>query len=174
MIYIASPGFFLTALDAKTGKPLEGFGQPVPVEGFPETGVVDMLADLGHEYDPYYGVALEKGYITSSSPPIVVGDVVVVGNSAEQGYNQSRIENIPGDILAYDAKTKNSSQFDVILASSSVRHLGERRLEMDRRRVPGRRLRTRSRASSHSHERRHRGLLRQLRPGNNLCSIAWT
>ena len=48
---------------------------------------------------------LEKGYITSSSPPIVVNGVVVVGNSAEQGYNQSRIENIPGDILAYDART---------------------------------------------------------------------
>ena len=43
--------------------------------------------------------------MTSSSPPIVVNDVVVIGNSAEQGYNQSRIENIPGDILAFDAKT---------------------------------------------------------------------
>ena len=32
-------------------------------------------------------------------------DVIVVGNSAEQGYNQSRIENIPGDILAYDKRT---------------------------------------------------------------------
>ena len=30
-------------------------------------------------------------------------DVVIVGNSAEQGYNQSRVENVPGDILAYDA-----------------------------------------------------------------------
>ncbi|MGB0317872.1 MAG: PQQ-binding-like beta-propeller repeat protein, partial [Pseudomonadales bacterium] len=123
VIYIASPGFFLTALDAKTGKPLEGFGQPVPVEGFPETGVVDMLADLGHEYDPYYGVALEKGYITSSSPPIVVGDVVVVGNSAEQGYNQSRIENIPGDILAYDAKTGEFLwKFDVIPGPGQFGH----------------------------------------------------
>ena len=123
VIYIASPGFFLTALDAKTGKPLEGFGQPVPVEGFPETGVVDMLADLGHEYDPYYGVDLEKGYITSSSPPIVVGDVVVVGNSAEQGYNQSRIENIPGDILAYDAKTGEFLwKFDVIPGPGQFGH----------------------------------------------------
>ena len=104
VIYIISPGFFLTALDAKTGRPLEGFGKKVPIEGFPETGVVDMLADLGHPYDPYDGIALERGYITSSSPPIVVGDVIVVGNSAEQGYNQSRIENIPGDILAYDKK----------------------------------------------------------------------
>jgi glucose dehydrogenase len=31
--------------------------------------------------------------------------VVIVGNSAEQGYNQTRIENVPGDILAYDART---------------------------------------------------------------------
>ena len=105
VIYIISPAFFLTALDAETGRPLEGFGKRVPVEGFPETGVVDLLADLGHEYDPYEGIPLEKGYITSSSPPIVVNGVVVVGNSAEQGYNQSRIENIPGDILGYDAKT---------------------------------------------------------------------
>jgi quinoprotein glucose dehydrogenase len=105
VIYIVSPGFFLTALDAETGEPLDGFGNPVPVEGFPETGVVDMLADLGHPYDPYEGIPLERGYITNSSPPIVVNDVVIVGNSAEQGYHQSRIENVPGDILGYDART---------------------------------------------------------------------
>jgi quinoprotein glucose dehydrogenase len=105
VIYISTPAFFLVALDAETGAPLEGFGKQVPVEGFPEHGIVDMLADLGHEYDPYYGIPKEVGYITTSSPPIVVNDVVVVGNSAEQGYNQSRIENVPGDILAYDAKT---------------------------------------------------------------------
>jgi glucose dehydrogenase len=105
VIYISTPAFFLVALDAKTGAPLEGFGKKVPVEGFPETGVVDMLADLGHEFDPYYGIPKEVGYITTSSPPIVVNDVIVVGNSAEQGYNQSRIENVPGDILAYDSKS---------------------------------------------------------------------
>ncbi len=105
VIYISTPAFFLVALDADTGAPLEGFGKQVPVEGFPEHGIVDMLADLGHEYDPFYGIPKEVGYITTSSPPIVVNDVVVVGNSAEQGYNQSRIENVPGDILAYDAKT---------------------------------------------------------------------
>ncbi len=105
VIYITSPGFFLTALDAKTGHPIKGFGDEVPVDGFPATGVVDMLADLGHPFDPFNGVDLETGYITTSSPPIVVNGVVVVGNSAEQGYNQSRVENIPGDILAYDART---------------------------------------------------------------------
>ncbi|MCH7815095.1 MAG: PQQ-binding-like beta-propeller repeat protein [Proteobacteria bacterium] len=105
VVYIISPAFFLTALDAATGAPLEGFGKPVPLDGFPQTGVVDLLADLGHPYDVYDGIPLETGYITSSSPPIVVNGVVIVGNSAEQGYHQSRIENVPGDILAYDART---------------------------------------------------------------------
>lgn len=105
VIYMITPGFFLTALDAETGAPLEGFGQPVQIDGFPETGVVDLLADLGHPYDPYEGIPLETGYITGSSPPIVINDTVVVGNSAEQGYNQARIENIPGDILGYDKRT---------------------------------------------------------------------
>ncbi len=105
VVYIISPAFFLTALDADTGAPLEGFGAPVPIEGFAQTGVIDLLAHMGHEFDPFYGIPKEVGYVTSSSPPIVVNGVVVVGNSAEQGYNQSRIENIPGDILAFDAKT---------------------------------------------------------------------
>jgi glucose dehydrogenase len=123
IIYIISPAFFLTALDAETGAPLEGFGKPVPIAGFPKTGVVDLLADLGHEFDPYEGIALETGYITSSSPPIVVNGVVVVGNSAEQGYNQSRIENIPGDILGYDAKTGEFLwKFDVIPGPGEFGH----------------------------------------------------
>ncbi|HBX36599.1 MAG TPA: hypothetical protein DEG76_04595, partial [Pseudohongiella sp.] len=71
VIYIISPGFFLTALDAKTGAPLEGFGHEIGVEGFPETGVVDLqkiLAEAnGYEFDPYYGIPLEEGYITASS-----------------------------------------------------------------------------------------------------------
>ncbi len=115
VVYTVSPGFFLTALDAATGQPLEGFGDRVPVAGFPETGVVDLLADLGHPYDPHDGIPLERGYITASSPPIVVNNVVVVGNSAEQGYNQSRIENVPGDILGYDARSgKFLWKFNVI------------------------------------------------------------
>ena len=109
VIYISSPAFFLTALDAETGEPLENWGRKVPVDGFPETGVVDMLDDLLSDYDyghdPYEGMSLENGYITTSSPPIVVNGVVIVGNSHEQGYYQSRIENVPGDILAYDART---------------------------------------------------------------------
>ena len=170
VIYIVSPAFFLTALDAKTGKPLEGFGKKVPVEGFPDTGVVDLLADLGHPYDPYHGIDLKKGYITSSSPPIVVGDVIVVGNSAEQGYNQSRIENIPGDILGYDARTgKFLWKFNVITGTRRVRtrDLGKRRLAMDGRHlllgtaVCG----SGARHRLHPHQRRDHGFLRWFPAG---------
>jgi quinoprotein glucose dehydrogenase len=115
VVYMSSPGFFLFALDAETGQPLENWGRPVPLEGFPQTGVVDMVEDLirdwepwttsGRTYDPDEGIPLELGYITASSPPIVVNDVVIVGNSAEQGYNQSRVEMVPGDIQGYDART---------------------------------------------------------------------
>src|SRR4029453_10804746 len=40
VIYISTPGFFLWALDAKTGRPLENWGTtPVPLKDFPRSGV---------------------------------------------------------------------------------------------------------------------------------------
>jgi glucose dehydrogenase len=114
-IFMSSPGFFLHALDAKTGRPLPNWGTHVPLDGFPESGVVDMLPDLvsdwdpwlnsGYTYDPNAGIPRDLGNLSTSSPPIVVNGVIVVGNVHEQGYYQTRQENIPGDILAYDAET---------------------------------------------------------------------
>jgi len=115
VIFYTSPAFFLHALDAKTGQHLEDWGTRVPLPGFPASGVVDMLPDLvrdwqpwltsGLKYDPDLGIPRELGNLSTSSPPIVVNGVVVVGNVHEQGYYQTRIQNIPGDILAYDAKS---------------------------------------------------------------------
>ena len=34
VVYITTPAFFLYALDAETGRPLENWGTPVPLEGF--------------------------------------------------------------------------------------------------------------------------------------------
>ena len=120
VIYVITPAFFLHAFDAKSGEHLEGFGGQVPIPGFPRTGVIDLLADLGYDYDPYNGIPMDVGYITSSSPPIVVNGTVVVGNSHEQGYSQSRIENVPGHILAYDARTGDHKwKFNVIPQSES-------------------------------------------------------
>lgn len=133
VVYVATPGFFLVALDAETGKPLENWGRPVGLPSFPRTGVVDLAEDLVRDWQPWLqlerkfnaneGVPLELGYITSSSPPIVVNDVVIVGNSAEQGYHQTRQENVPGDILAYEAKTgKFLWKFHVIPRPGEVGH----------------------------------------------------
>ncbi len=124
IVYVVTPAFFLHALDAHTGEPIEGFGTGIPIEGFPETGSVDLLAALGYEFDdPAMGIPLEQGYITSSSPAIVVNGVIVVGNSAEQGYNQSRQEMIPGDILGFDARTGEFKwKFDVLPGPGEVGH----------------------------------------------------
>lgn len=115
VVLVTTPGFFLHALDAKTGQPVPGWGAAVPIDGFPKTGSVDLLKDLiadwtpwrqtEQKYDPAKGLPLELGYVTTSAPPLVVNDVLVVGNSAEQGYNQTRVENVPGDILAYDLRS---------------------------------------------------------------------
>ncbi|MFQ6045500.1 MAG: PQQ-binding-like beta-propeller repeat protein [Gemmatimonadales bacterium] len=106
-IYAVTPAFFLHALDAETGRSIESFGH---------NGTIDLLDDLGDwPHDPNEGLPPEIGYITSSSPPIVVNGVVVVGNSHEQGYYQTMKENVPGNILAYDARTgEHLWKFNVI------------------------------------------------------------
>ncbi len=115
VIFSISPARFLWALDALTGRPMENWGRPVAIDAFPQTGVVDALEDqargwgpwenLDEPWDPDRGIPLEVGYATASSPPIVVNGVVIAGTSHENGQNQSRVENIPGDIVAYDART---------------------------------------------------------------------
>lgn len=118
VIYITTPGFFLWALDAKTGRPLENWGSPVPLEGFGETGAVDLIPKLvedwgpwqdhlvaGGSYDPDYGIPRELGMVTASAPPIVVNGVVVVLVGHQPSYGQTRIENVPGDIMGFDAAT---------------------------------------------------------------------
>ncbi|MSR10579.1 MAG: hypothetical protein EXR84_02105 [Gammaproteobacteria bacterium] len=118
VIYITTPGFFLWALDAKTGLPLENWGTAFPVGGYPETGVVDLIPRLvedwgpwqdylvaGGSYDADYGIPRELGMVTASAPPIVVNGVVVVLVGHQPSYGQTRIENVPGDIMGFDAAT---------------------------------------------------------------------
>ncbi|HCE03467.1 MAG TPA: quinoprotein glucose dehydrogenase, partial [Acidobacteria bacterium] len=110
-IYIVSPAFFLHALDADTGIPIPNFG---------DNGTIDLLANFGYEYHPTDGLPAEVGYITNSSPPIVTNGVVVIGNSHEQGYQQTRRENVPGHVLGYDATSGEFLwKFNVIPQSES-------------------------------------------------------
>lgn len=118
VIYVTSPAYFLWALDAKTGRPLENWGSQVPLDDFSRTGVVDLIPTLvgdwepwqdyiaeGGTYDADHGIPQELGMVTASAPPIVVNGVVVVLVGHEPSYDQTRIENVPGDIQGFDART---------------------------------------------------------------------
>ena len=115
VIYVTSPAFFLWALDAKTGRPLESWGTTVPLNTFSDTGVIDLIPplvsdwarwqDRAGSYDADRGIPRELGMVTSSAPPIVVNGVVVVLVGHEPSYGQTRIENVPGDIMGFDAET---------------------------------------------------------------------
>ncbi|MEX2527644.1 MAG: PQQ-binding-like beta-propeller repeat protein [Gemmatimonadota bacterium] len=105
-IYVVDPGFFLIALDAETGHPIQSFG---------ENGIVDLLEDLGYPFNGDEGIPRDRGYITNSSAPIIVDGVIIVPNSGEQGYYQTRKEEVAGHILAYDARTgRHMWKFNVI------------------------------------------------------------
>ncbi len=115
VIYMTSPAFFLWALDAKTGRPLENWGTAVPLDGFPDSGGLDLIPplvsdwgrwqDRSASYDANYGIPRELGMVTASAPPIVVNGVVVVLVGHQPSYGQTRIENVPGDIMGFDAAT---------------------------------------------------------------------
>ncbi len=95
-ILVVTPGYYMAALDAETGQPIASFG---------EDGIVDLHRGLGdYPFDPEMGI-YESGDITSSSPPIVVGDVIVVGNSHDRGYYPEKKENVPGHVRGYDVRT---------------------------------------------------------------------
>ena len=89
-IFVISPGYHLIALDAKTGRPLNSFG---------DGGIVDLKASLDQDMD------LEKARIGSSSPPIVVGNVVIVGSAFPAGGAPPTKEMPVGNVTGYDAVT---------------------------------------------------------------------
>jgi len=89
-IFTVTPGFQLVALNARTGEPVATFG---------DHGLVDLKVGL-----PRAG-ELTKAPPGSSSPPLIVGDVVVVGAAfAASAVPRSKYA-IPGWIRGYDART---------------------------------------------------------------------
>ena len=105
VVYISTPAFFLHALDVETGEPLANWGEGVPIEGFPPSGSVDLAGSdrgLGPDRPDLRGDSVGIGYITSSSPPIVVRCGDRWGTRPSRARRQ---EMVPGDILAYDART---------------------------------------------------------------------
>lgn len=89
-ILTVTPGFSLVSLDARSGRPDERFG---------DHGVVDLMQGLRG--------APAKGLpdIGSSSPPLVIGDVVVVGPAAGNGLSVHSRSHVKLDVRGYDVRT---------------------------------------------------------------------
>lgn len=90
-IISVTPGYHMVALDAETGRPVDGFG-------------TDGIVDLFEGHRTREGVEM-IGSTGQSSPPTVVGDVVVVGSAHEVGLRPPSRVNTPGDVRGFDVRT---------------------------------------------------------------------
>ena len=92
LVMTITPGFFLVALDAKTGIPDPSFG---------DNGRVDLYEGLRNAYADGY----DDLDIGSSMPPFIMNDVVVVGPAHKVGMRPRSMTNVKGDVRAFDART---------------------------------------------------------------------
>ena len=87
-IITVTPGFHLAALDAETGRPIESFG---------DDGIVDIM--------DYVRGPEDNVIIGSTSPPMVVNNVIIVGPAHGVGARPNSKEQTKGDIQAFDVRT---------------------------------------------------------------------
>ena len=85
-LFYAGGRAYLVSIDAKTGEPDRDFGR---------RGRVDLKRGLGRTID--------ASLYTVNSPPLVVGDVVVVGSAITEGTGYQ--EAPPGHVRGYDVRT---------------------------------------------------------------------
>lgn len=105
-VFVITPGYQLLALDAQTGRPNREFG---------EGGVVDLKLHLGVDVD------LLTAPIGASSPPIVVGDVVIVGAAFAFSGAPTSPEALKAKITAYDVKSGELRwRFNTIPTSNEI------------------------------------------------------
>ncbi len=89
IIYITA-GFQLLALDAQSGQLITNFGS---------NGIVDLKKGLDLNVDPLTAT------IGSTSPPIIVNDVIIMGASFPVGLAPVSKTQVRGDIMGYDVRT---------------------------------------------------------------------
>jgi quinoprotein glucose dehydrogenase len=131
-VIVVTPGYHLASLDAKTGLPDAKFGKSGVVDlmdglGFPLVPLaVDdngplIISDAaparkakpGEAWDEKTGTGADGtvgidpalGQIGASCPPIIVGDIIIVGNSHIHGYYPIRLRNLPSYIRGFDIRT---------------------------------------------------------------------
>lgn len=133
-VVVVTPGYHMAILDAKTGKGdrnvgknrdgivdlMEGLDIPMVPLAVDDTLPLEISeafparrAKPGETWnektrtgaDGTVGLDPEYGQIANSSPAIIVGDVIIVGNSSIHGYYPLKKHNIPGFIRGFDIKT---------------------------------------------------------------------
>lgn len=141
-VIVVTPGYHMALLDAKTGIPDSRFGSNGVVDlmdglGFPLVPLaVDdpgplIISDAaparrarpGETWDEKTGTGADGtigidpalGQIAASGPPIIVNDIIVVGNSHIHGYYPIRVRNLPSYIRGFDVRTgKQLWKFNLI------------------------------------------------------------
>ncbi len=88
-LFVVTPAFYLVAIDPGTGRQVPGFG---------ENGIVDLMVGVRGEVD-------DTTSIGNSSPPLVIGDVVIVGPAHDVAMRPRSKANLKGDVRGYDART---------------------------------------------------------------------
>ena len=91
MLYV-TPGYFLIALDARTGERVRPFGND---------GAVDMKATDSQGIKPN----LTIGEVGLQSAPTVIGDEVLVGSAFTEGFTPAASDNNKGLVQAFDVRS---------------------------------------------------------------------
>src|SRR5207344_3516935 len=93
-IFYVTTGYRLVSLNAKTGQPIQSFGQ---------RGILDLKSGVVIGKDTQ--IDLEKGEIGLHSTPTVVGDMIIVGSSMFEGLTIETHNNTKGLVRAFDVRT---------------------------------------------------------------------
>jgi quinoprotein glucose dehydrogenase len=131
-VIVVTPGYHMASLDAKTGVPdpkfgkngvidlMDGLGLPLVPLAVDDSGPLIISdaapyrqAKAAEKWDAAtktgadgtVGIDPSLGQIANSSPAVVVGDIVVVGNSSIHGYYPIRTHNLPGFVRGFDIRT---------------------------------------------------------------------
>jgi quinoprotein glucose dehydrogenase len=139
---VITPGYHLASIDAKTGKGdpkfgkdgvvdlMEGLGYKLVPLAVNDSDALEISeahparqAKPGEKWDAKtktgadgtIGINPDDGQIANSSPAVVIGDVIVVGNSAIHGYYLLHNHNVPGFVRGFNVHTgKQLWKFNLI------------------------------------------------------------
>jgi len=89
IVYV-TPGYQMIALDARTGRPIPGFGR---------NGIVDLKLEDDQEMDPV------DGEIGLHAAPIVAGNTIIIGAAHMSGSVPRSKTNDKGYVRGYDVKS---------------------------------------------------------------------